>query len=247
MIRWSTIGADVLDLLFPRTCPACQAADGLDADGLCGHCRDELADGFRRNYCRRCGSTVGPYATGDGRCPACRGFFWPVAGVVRLGMHQGVLRDLLLELKYGGRDELDRFFGRRLAEVLTGASWFEEVEALTAVPTYWRRHLFGRAYVATALARELGRATGLPDPALLRRVRGGPSQIGLTRAQRVKNVRGAFGLARGVKLNGAVVCLVDDVTTTGATLLECARILKRAGAAKVFAAVVCKQHGLGSQ
>lgn len=150
----------------------------------------------------------------------------------------------MLAFKYGGRDELDRFFGRRLAQTLTQAPWFDQVEALVAVPTCWHRRLRGRTYVATAIAQEVARATGLPRLSLLRRVKGGPSQIGLSRTQRVQNVRGAFRLARGVKLNQAVICLVDDVTTTGATLLECARILKRAGAAKVFAAVVCKQHGL---
>lgn len=236
-----------MDLLFPRVCPACQCAGKLDADGFCPGCRDELADRFGQNYCARCGATVGPYAAADGRCPACRGLSWSLAGTVRLGGYRGLLRDLLLAFKYAGRDELDRFFGRRLAGALATAGWFKEVEALVAVPTCWHRRLLGRAYIATAIARQVARSAGLPHVPLLRRVRGGPSQIGLNHTQRVENVRGAFRLARGVKLDRSVVCLIDDVTTSGATLSECARVLKRGGAAKVFAAVVCRQHGPGGR
>jgi ComF family protein len=164
-----------------------------------------------------------------------------VDGTVRIGAHQGTLRDLLLAFKYRGRDELDRFLGQRLGHALCKTSWFDEVQALVAVPTRWHRRLLGRAYVATAIASQVGRTIGLPELPLLRRIRGGPSQIGLSQAERIKNVKGAFRPARGVGLADPVLCLVDDVSTTGATLCECARVLKRAGAAKVFAAVVCKQ------
>ncbi len=244
MSAWRTIGPQLLDLLFPRVCPACEAAAHLDAEGLCPKCREGLAENCGQSYCGRCGGTVGPYGAGDGRCPACRGRFWPVDGTVRIGAHQGTLRNLLLAFKYGGRDELDRFLGQRLGRTLAKTSWFDEVQALVAVPTRWHRRLMGRAYVATAIAGQLERTTGLPDLPLLRRVRGGPSQIGLSQTDRIKNVRGAFRPARGAALEDPVLCLVDDVSTTGATLCECARLLKRAGAAKVFAAVICKQHAL---
>jgi ComF family protein len=163
--------------------------------------------------------------------------------MARLGRHDGRLRDLLLVFKYGGRDELDRSFGRKLADALLATDWLDQVEALVAVPTCWHRCVLGRPYVATALARETARAANLPNLTLLRRVKRQRSQIGLTYPQRLKNVRGAFRLARSVKLDKAVICLVDDVATTGATLSECARVLKRAGAAKVYGAVVCRQEG----
>jgi ComF family protein len=245
VIRLRTVGADLLDVVFPRVCPACHAADDLDAGGFCPRCGKGLADNFAQDYCGRCGATVGPYGGGDGRCPACRGRSWPVDGTVRLGVHRGTLRGMLLAFKYANRDDLDRFFARRLGEMLANADWFPALEALVPVPSCWHRRLLGRGNVASALARQVARANGLHSLALLRRIRGGPSQIGLSQTERVKNVRGAFSPARGLRLDRAVLCLVDDVTTTGATLLECARILKRAGAAKVFAAVVCKQHGVG--
>ena len=216
---------------------------GLREDDLCEACHDALADHFVQDYCRGCGSTVGPYAAADDRCSSCRDRPSPIAKVVRLGAHEGLLRDLLLAFKFRGRGEVGEFLGRELMATLRQADWFGEVEALTAVPTCWHRHLTRRPYAATTLARRVAGLAGLPCPGLLHRVKGGPSQIGLTYAERVQNVRGAFRMARGVTLDGAVVCLVDDVATTGATLAECARVLEKAGAAKVFAAVVCKQGG----
>jgi len=147
---------------------------------------------------------------------------------------------MLLACKYGGRDDALRFLVGRLAELLRSAAWFREVEALVAVPTILRRHWRGQPYLATRLARQLAGVVRLPDLPLLRRVRGGPSQVGLPRTRREENVRGAFRLTPGVRLDKAVLCLVDDVTTSGATLCECARVLRRGGAAKVFAAVICK-------
>ena len=209
---------------------------------FCPVCDRNLIDNLRQDYCGRCGSTVGAYAGTHGRCARCHRTSTPLAGIARAGSHEGVLRDLLLAFKYANRDELDRFFGDALSAAIEEKPWFHQVEAVVPVPTCWHRHLSGRPYIATTMARCFARATSRPYLPLLRRVRGGPSQIGLSRTQREENVRGAFRPARGVELNKSVVCLVDDVSTTGATLFECARVLKRAGAAKVYAAVVCKQH-----
>jgi ComF family protein len=85
---------------------------------------------------------------------------------------------------------------------------------------------------AASLARDFARACGAPLCHALARVRDTPSQTGLGRAGRRRNVRGAFRLRRPC---AASVWLVDDVVTTGATLEECARVLRDAGAARVVA------------
>ncbi len=245
VIQRSAVLRVISDLLFPPLCLVCGGRDELSAGGVCPECLSTLADKFGRHYCPRCGTAAGPYAANDGRCSNCRGQPWRVAGTARVGRHEGSLRDLVLAFKYRGRDELDRFFARHLATELRRAAWFDEIEALAPVPTCWHRRALGRPYVANALARETARAAGLPDLPLLRRVKRGKSQIGLSYRERVENVRGAFRMARGVKLDKAVVCLIDDVATTGATLAECARVLLRAGASKVYGAVICKQDGEG--
>ena len=75
---------------------------------------------------------------------------------------------------------------------------------------------------------------------ILERRRDTESQIGLTRHQRRENLRGSFAVARPEEIAGREVLLVDDVFTTGTTVSECARVLRRAGASKVFVATVAR-------
>src|SRR5207248_10596780 len=80
----------------------------------------------------------------------------------------------------------------------------------------------------------------LPGPAGLERWRENQSQTGLSRHQRQENVRGAFAVAKPCDVTGGEILLVDDVFTTGTTVSECARILKRAGASKIWVATVAR-------
>ena len=82
---------------------------------------------------------------------------------------------------------------------------------------------------------------------LLQRTRETGSQIGLTSHQRRENLRGAFGVARGEEVAGRHVLLVDDVYTTGTTAMECSRVLRRAGASRVWVATVARTMKLASK
>ncbi|MEY2598196.1 MAG: hypothetical protein RLZZ142_455, partial [Verrucomicrobiota bacterium] len=155
----------------------------------------------------------------------------------------GVVRRMIHGLKYEGREYLAPSLGRCLAEGLgDGRLRAPLVEVLVPVPLHWRR-LWGRGFnQALVLARELGRARGLPVVEALRRVRDTGTQTRLGRSERWENLRGAFGLRRGggARVGGRHVLLVDDVLTTGATLDACARVLRRAGAASVRALAVAR-------
>ena len=82
---------------------------------------------------------------------------------------------------------------------------------------------------------------------VLERKRETASQIGLTSHQRRENLRGAFGVAQPELVNGREVLVVDDVYTTGATVSECARVLRRAGATKVWVATVARTLKISAQ
>jgi len=115
---------------------------------------------------------------------------------------------------------------------------FPQVEAIVSVPTHWKRRIDRPFHAADNIASSVAKNMDLPFARVLKRVRAGPHQIGLTHAERIRNVSGAFALRRGVELHKARVLLIDDVRTTGATLNECAKVLRHAGAAEVYAAVL---------
>jgi len=124
-------------------------------------------------------------------------------------------------------------FGRWMASA--GAELLADAEMILPVPLY-RSRLWSRRFNQSAmLAQAVGGLSGLPvDFFLLARVKRTHSQVGLTAAQRRKNVAGAFRVtaAKGA-LRGKRIVVVDDVITTGATAEACARVLKRAGASRV--------------
>jgi ComF family protein len=163
-----------------------------------------------------------------------------------VGPYAGHLGHLVRSYKYRGREELEPILGDWLAQVVSRASWLDRVEAVVSVPTHWRRRLSRPLYAADALAGVVARRTGLPHLPVLRRVRAGRHQIGLNPAERARNVRGAFAIRRGVTLHDARLLLVDDVKTTGATINECAKMLRDGGAAEVYAAVVVTVHWDGA-
>jgi ComF family protein len=132
-------------------------------------------------------------------------------------------------LKYDGR----RSLAEPLASVLkrTGADVLEGADFATPVPLHRSRARTRGFNQADLIAHHLD----VPVRAVLRRIRRTPSQTDLPAAKRHKNVRGAFALARRARVQGAVVVLVDDVSTTGATLDACAEVLIEAGAREVRA------------
>jgi ComF family protein len=134
---------------------------------------------------------------------------------------------------YGDRHEGVALFGRWMATA--GAELLDDADVIVPVPLY-RSRLWSRRFNQSAmLARAVSRLSGVPvDNFLLARVKRTPSQVGLSPAQRRRNVAGAFRVLRPrAELAGKHVVVVDDVITTGATADACARVLKRGGAARV--------------
>ena len=109
------------------------------------------------------------------------------------------------------------------------------------VPMFWFDRRIRGLHLSGELARALSSRHGwVCDTRLLRQVKPSRRQYRLSAAQRARNVRGLFAAAKGADLKKQTVLLVDDVMTTGATASECARVLRRAGAKKIHAAVLAR-------
>ena len=119
------------------------------------------------------------------------------------------------------------------------------IDAVVPVPMHWRRRLARGTSAADLLAAGIARRLGLPHRHLLRRRRATPMQNELPFDDRRGNVRGAF--VASSRAAGRRVLLVDDVTTTGATLAECRRALVEAGASAVYAAVMARADRGGAE
>jgi ComF family protein len=143
------------------------------------------------------------------------------------GAYEGKLRELIHLFKYRGIFTL----ARPLAELTLRAFPREErFDLVVPMPMHWLRRWRRGFNQSALLSRLIGRQLGIPVVGAVRRQRPTPPQAGLSNSQRRENVSGAFSPARGKRLDGKRVLLVDDVFTTGATASACSRVLKRAGA-----------------
>ncbi len=126
-----------------------------------------------------------------------------------------------------------------LAEAaLQGSSFYDDIDLFVPVPLHWTRRVL-RGYNQTHLiARQLRHPRGRLKCDLVRARRTHAQPQAATPASRARNVAGAFVVREGHGFSGKTVCLVDDIKTSGATLSECAKVLKEAGAAKVYALVL---------
>lgn len=228
------------DVVFPGRCLACSVPLETAVSRFCDSCLRLIEAERRKLSCPRCAGNVALYEVRDGRCGECRGRRPHVAGLARVGPYGGLLAHLLRKYKFGNREQVGRVLGAWLGESVARASWRDRVEAVTFVPSHWSHRFFRPPHPAEELARFVARRLELPCVPLLRRVRSGPHQVGLTFQQRLVNVRGMFAVRSDVQILDATLMLIDDVRTSGATLNECGKRLRRAGAKEVFAAVVVR-------
>lgn len=175
-----------------------------------------------------------------GSCPNCQGRDWHLHGIVAACRYQGVGEELIKRFKYGR----DRTLAPVLADLLLGAlgdARFlgKRFDALVPVPLHPLKEREREFNQSALLAERLSRLLGVPVGHQLRRTRATVPQAGLDRSARMKNLDGAFAL-RKAPASDATLLLVDDVTTTGATLDACASRLREGGASEVWAVVVAR-------
>ncbi|MEM7808646.1 MAG: ComF family protein, partial [Planctomycetota bacterium] len=223
-----TLARDLVDLVWPDVCAACAA----DATGsLCDACEDDLRQLGEASYCRKCGRSMdGP------ACEACDGQGSPtIRSVWRVGSFEPPLSTLIRAAKFGGRWELCRPLGERLAGVVD-----VPVDAvIVPVPLHPHRRArrgFDQAeLIAKSLARQIDRPL---VKALVRRRNTRPQTELQGIAARQTNLRDAFVMSPQADVAGRPVILVDDVTTSGSTIRSAARAVAVGNPTSVVAAVL---------
>lgn len=221
----------LVDLLMPPACMACDTPVG-EPRSLCGDCWSGLPE-IAGARCCQCGIPLPLAWQAESHCLGCLKEPPPFEQAIAPFLYEGPARQIVLRFKQGKER-----WAEPMAAAMSRAApgWATPDRLLVPVPLHrWR--LASRGYnQALLLARALGRPAGA-DVAVdwLVRVKNTPSTRGLKRAQRLRNVSGAFRVRPEAvpRLKGRHVLLVDDVMTTGATAAACARTLRRAGAARV--------------
>jgi ComF family protein len=262
---WAGRAAESLfTVLFPSDCRICgQALINISRLPVCDLCLGQIHP-IRGRVCSVCGERVlSPYAIDRGDeplvCPVCRRLSPPFTTAVAYGSYDGGLRELIHLLKYGGIRPAAGVLGRMLAEAIShtkpaeGALDFAKSKTVVIpVPLHKSKHRQRGFNQAELIARATLKCVPAPDQYrladnILQRQRDTHSQIGLTSHQRRENMRGAFAVTRPKEVNGQEVLLVDDVYTTGTTVSECARVLRRAGASRVWVATVARTVKMASK
>jgi ComF family protein len=213
---------------------------------LCQQCLDSLRPIAGRR-CEICSAEL-PGAGAETVCPGCVAEPPEYRRAAVFGRFDGALRDCVHLLKYDRVRPVAKVLGRLLAGLvhdLIPQPWPERV-LVTAVPLHRRKRRQRGFNQSELIARQMVRSCGASalqlEPSLLERKRYTESQTGLSRDQRRANVRGAFRVPQRTKAKvaGSHILLVDDVLTTGTTVGECARVLRRAGAEAVYVAAVAR-------
>lgn len=182
--------------------------------------------------CPRCAATCGPYEADDEGCPICRGRKLPWTRCVRLGPYDSVLGELVREIKFNRFRTLGvsvgHLLGLHLKATLQAAGLDPRQALLVPLPISRRRYLERGIDHTLTLARGVSRASGLPIAKMLSRTHS-PTQLAVTPGRRTANVKGTFRLRRWPSSTPAqnTIILLDDVRTTGATLEEAARTLRK--------------------
>jgi len=226
-----------LNFFFPKICGYCGESfrTGL-SNVLCFSCFEKI-EPYREPVCERCGITLPERAfeeVFEPRCLDCGEEPTYLDMVHSFGAYQGALREAHHAFKFEGMEHLAALMVGRTVENISTSFW-EDVDVLTPVPMSPEKERERGYDPAALLTAEFSKQLNIPVRSVLKKALLTKPQRSLNREERLRNQKGSF-VSETLKV-GSKVVLVDDVLTTGATLEECAKVLKKAGAQWVGAVV----------
>jgi ComF family protein len=221
-------------LFFPRMCSFCDSPDIGNEPSLCDKCRDSIRF-LNDSVCDVCGLPLPGLATSGGStCGRCM-TKPPRYSRARYGVYyEGPVRDALVRFKYNAALHICLGLSELLAQSFHRNFDKSEFDVIVPVPIHLNK-LRHRGFNQTLLlATRLSAEIGVPvHRTSLMKVKDTPPQVGLPRAERLKNLKGAFTVFKPALIRDKRVLLVDDVATTGSTIGECAKTISAGKASSV--------------
>lgn len=222
---------DLLNLIFPKTCLGCGKEGGyICADCLakvrlakpiCPYCEKASIDGFTHV---KCAKKLG------------------LDGLTSIWEYEGVIRKAVLALKYKYSTEVGKeLIGQLVNWLISNKQLVPNAQCLVPIPLYWYRQNVRGFNQSIEVGRSAAAQMGwkfVPD--LLIRKRSTTPQVELSGDKRHQNLKGVFSLGSGIDYSVSSIALFDDVFTTGSTLREAAKVLKRAGVEKVWGLTIAR-------
>jgi len=235
-----SIGTALLDLIWPRACAGCGADAAPEGGFFCWSCR-RLFPVLTDPFCDICGDPIDGRISRSFHCAACRErrpAFDRARSIVRF---RGPIQTALHAFKYGHATWLRSDFAQWLSAGIDTHYAGIPFDAVAFVPLHPLKERERSYNQSQLLAAALAHRRGWPLLRRgLRRTRDTESQTRLSAPDRRRNMRGAFATRDPDWILNRIFLLVDDVLTTGATVDECARVLKEAGAAGVYVVSIAR-------
>lgn len=223
----------VLDLIFPAVCQNC----GQEGGYLCTPCQELVLPAEEK--CLICDKPATLGKIHDG----CRSRNWHLEGLLVAASYRNEsIRKLIWYLKYSGIGKIGEVLALLMTDCLAEKNLLDYFSGHAVVPVpLHRRRLRWRGFNQTELvARNFAARLGLEYLPILRKIKSTPRQVDLDKQARLENLADSIACKPGADLAGRKIILIDDVATTGATLNECAKVLKAQGAAEIWGFVVAR-------
>lgn len=218
-----------IDVIYPPSCACC----GREGVRFCDECRSQMVP-MGTNICQICGDPL----VIPGICDRCRKELPPFTALRSFAEYKGPLREALHSLKFKNNLALSDTFSEMLIPLIRDLNW--NFDLVLPVPMSKAKKRSRGYNQAAQIAYPISLAFQVPfsDDIISRKFET-KSQIGLGREERFKNIHNAFQ-GNSAKLLNKKVLLVDDITTTGATITSCARALQESGCERIYCITVAK-------
>ena len=220
----------ILNWLYPPTCIACKVMLPVNMGDfyICDRC-EPLFEKVAPPVCKKCGQVLNAE---DENCASCFGKSFYFVSNESVFMYDELMRDLLRDMKFRNKKRIATGLGKLWAKLIKMP---DEEFVLTWLPMHPKKQKERGFNQAEVMAKVIAQALGLSCRSILRRTVDTPAQAGLHPKLRQENVRDAFEINRGLTIHDANIVVIDDIFTTGASLNECARVLKEGGANNIYA------------